>query len=257
MTTPTYEYHGPMVRYWDLLRGDTADWPDRAFYLDVIRRSGEPVLDVGCASGRLLLDYSQLGIEVDGVDISPEMLERCARNAHTRGLHPCLHLQDMTELDLPRRYRTILVPSSSIQLLVAPRAAPEAMRRFHAHLHPGGTLAASFMTLWRPGNPLESETIQEACRPEDGALVRRTTWSRFDPWTDLEDTRDTWEVVVDGEVVETEVHERAPATRSYTQAGAVALFEGAGFADIRVHRAFTSEPAGPDDATFTIVATRG
>jgi hypothetical protein len=32
-------------------------WPDRAVFRDVIERSGSPVLDLGCATGRPLLDY--------------------------------------------------------------------------------------------------------------------------------------------------------------------------------------------------------
>jgi len=39
----------------------------------VIAQAGQPVLDVGCGTGRLLLDYMQQGIDVDGMDNSPEM----------------------------------------------------------------------------------------------------------------------------------------------------------------------------------------
>ncbi len=42
-----YEYRGLMAQAWDLLRGDTTHWPDRFFYLGVIREVGQPVLDVG------------------------------------------------------------------------------------------------------------------------------------------------------------------------------------------------------------------
>ena len=71
---PAYEYHGLMAEAWDLLRGDTSGWEDRPFYLELIRRFGEPALDVGCGTGRLLLDYLAEGIEIDGLDVSPDML---------------------------------------------------------------------------------------------------------------------------------------------------------------------------------------
>ncbi len=63
-----YRYRGLHVTTWDLFRGDTSNWPDKFFYREVIRRYGEPVLDVGCATGRLILDYMADGIDVDGVD---------------------------------------------------------------------------------------------------------------------------------------------------------------------------------------------
>ena len=81
MSTPDYEYYGLMVKYWNLIRGDTSNWEDRFFFLDVIRKYGQPVLDIGCAAGRLLIDYLSQGIDIDGVDISPEMIAICRQNA--------------------------------------------------------------------------------------------------------------------------------------------------------------------------------
>ncbi len=74
MTEGDVEYVGLMAEEWDALRGDTSDWEDRHFFLEVIRERGEPVLDIGCGTGRLLLDYLQQGIDIDGVDNSAEML---------------------------------------------------------------------------------------------------------------------------------------------------------------------------------------
>jgi SAM-dependent methyltransferase len=256
MNTPNYEYYGLMVKYWDLLRGDTSRWSDRFFYLDVIQKYGGPVLDVGCSSGRLILDYLYQGLDVDGVDISPEMLELCQRNAERKGLQPRLYNQSMTELNLPRKYKTILVPSSSIQLLLDPGQPQWAMQRFYEHLEPGGVLTAPFMTLWQAGDPLEGEFTQEATRSEDGATIRRTGWSRFNPETRMEDTRDTWEVIKDGQVLESEIHEQAPATLSYSQAEAVALFEQAGFKDIQVFSEFTFDPVKPTDTLFSLIGVK-
>jgi SAM-dependent methyltransferase len=256
MTTPNYEYYGLMVRYWDLLRGDTSNWEDRFFFLDVIKKHGQPALDIGCAAGRLLIDYLSQGIDIDGVDISPEMISLCRQNAEKKGLKPNLYVQSMTELSLPRKYRTILVPSSSLQLLLEPEQPLQAMKRFYDHLEPGGVFATPFMTLWKEGDPLEGEITREATRPEDGALVRRTGWSRYNPETKMEDTRDTYEVIKDGVVIESEVHEQAPATLSYTQAEAIVLFEQAGFQNIQVFSKFTFDPVKPEDMLFTIVGVK-
>jgi ubiquinone/menaquinone biosynthesis C-methylase UbiE len=98
MSLPPYEYRGLMAEAWDVLRGDTSQWSDRFFYREAIRRHGQPVLDVGCGTGRLLLDYAVQGIDIDGVDNSPEMLALCQTRADAQGLRISLYEQYMERL---------------------------------------------------------------------------------------------------------------------------------------------------------------
>jgi ubiquinone/menaquinone biosynthesis C-methylase UbiE len=228
---PAYEYHGLMAEAWDHLRGDTSGWEDRPFYLELIRRFGEPALDVGCGTGRLLLDYLAEGIEIDGVDVSPDMLAVCRAKASALGLEPTLYEQAVEDLQLPRRYRTIIVPSSSIQLVIDPATAERAVVRLAAHLAPGGVLVMPFMTL--EGD--ESWTT-EAVRP-DGALVRRTARSSYDPVTQLER------------------HVQKPATRSYTLDQARVLYLQGGLEVEQVVDEFSDRPY-EGGRVFTIIGSR-
>jgi SAM-dependent methyltransferase len=251
-----YEYKGLMAQAWDLLRGDTSNWSDRFFFLDLIRRFGQPVLDVGCGTGRLLLDYLAHGIDIDGVDNSPEMLALLGEKARTCGLTPRVYEQSMETLALPRSYRTILIPSSSLQLVIDPLRARQAMQQFFDHLVPGGALVAPFMTLWREGEPLESQWEQSAVRPEDGAIIQRVARSRYDPAIECEQTEDVYRVIVAGQMVAEETHRSSPATRSYTQLQARRLFEQAGFVDIQLYHEFSFDPAAPGDSLFTLIGIR-
>jgi SAM-dependent methyltransferase len=252
-SNPSYEYYGMGAEFWDLFRGDTSTWEDRFFYLDVVKKYGGPVLDVGCGTGRILLDFMQLGFDIVGIDNSPEMLARLHQKADKLNLHPTVYQQEMIELSLLRKYQTILVPSSTFQLLLDASMPPIAMNRFYEHLLPGGVLAMPFMTLWKDGNPLESEWTREVIRPEDGAIVRRWQYSRFDPGTDLEHAIDRYEIVKEGKVIASEEHYQSPATRSYTQQQAIALYEEAGFKGIQVFHEFTFEPVKPEDDTFCVL----
>jgi ubiquinone/menaquinone biosynthesis C-methylase UbiE len=252
---PTYEYHGLMAQYWDLLRGDASLWTDKFFYLQCIRTYGQPALDVGCGTGRLLLHFIQQGIDIDGVDNSPDMLALLRKKAEKFGVTPNVYQQQMERLSLPRKYQLIIVPSSSFQLLLDPALPQLALRRFHEHLLPGGTLVMPFMTLWREGDPLESEWTKEAKR-EDGALVRRLSWSRYDPVTELEESRETYQVIKHGEMLASETHVQSPATRSYTQEQALALYRQAGFTHVGAYHEFTFEPVQPDDTLFCVLGSR-
>jgi ubiquinone/menaquinone biosynthesis C-methylase UbiE len=251
-----YEYRGLIAQSWDLLRGDTSDWPDRRFYRVVIDSSGQPVLDVGCGTGRLLLDYLLDNIDVEGVDNSPEMLHACRQKAEAIGLSPSLYLQAMEAMDLPRRYRTILVPSSSFQLLTEISVAAMAMRRFYFHLIPGGTLVMPFIIPGVRPRSQEWRVMAERTRPEDGSTVRRWSRSQFDMERQTESTEDRYEILRDGRVVLTEHHSRSPATRWYTQTEALELFSAAGFTQLRITRGFTFEPATHADELFSVFGTR-
>lgn len=254
-----YEYRGAMAQFWDLLRGDTSKWEDRPFYRQIIAESGQPALDVGCGTGRLLLDYMQQGIDIDGVDNSPEMLALCRQKAEQLGLQPALYEQTMEMLDLPRTYRAILVPSSSFQLVIEPAAAAEALRRFFQHLAPGGALVMSFMTYDTGDNQdpiVTGEWQQEVTRPKDGAIVRRWSRSTIDRVNQLEHTEDRYDVIVGGKVVASESLARSPATRIYTQDQAVKLVESAGFTNVHVYSGFTRQPAVEQDPVFTLLGAK-
>jgi SAM-dependent methyltransferase len=246
------EYVGLVAEAWDALRGDTSQWEDRHFYLDLIGERGQPVLDVGCGTGRLLLDFLALGIDIEGVDNSAEMLDLCRRNASRSRLAATLYLQPMQRLRLPRRYRTILVPSSSFQLLLAVEDARDAMTRFHEHLERGGTLVMPFIVM---GTAKDERWMREATL-DDGTTVRRTARETSDPATRMESTDDLYELVRDGVVIRSERHVRDPATRAWSEEEVAVLFAEAGFVDIEWCSNFTREPHRPDDAVFTVIARR-
>jgi ubiquinone/menaquinone biosynthesis C-methylase UbiE len=253
MSLPDYEYKGLMAQAWDVLRGDTSKWPDRFFYLDLIQRFGQPVLDVGCGTGRLLLDYLAQRIDIDGVDNSPDMLALCRHKANTLGLAPTLYEQFLETLSLPRQYRTILIPSSTLQLVIEPARVMQALQRLSDHVVPGGVVVASFMTLWKADDPLIGEWEQTAVRAEDGATFRRVSRSWHEAGSDYEDTEDRYQVLMAEQVVAEEVHRRSPATRSYTQAQARSLFESVGFNPVEMYSQFTFEPVKADDRIFVVV----
>jgi SAM-dependent methyltransferase len=263
MSGNEYVYSGLLARTWDIWRDDTRNWSDRDLYLSVLQRYGQPVLDIGCGTGRLLLDYLNLGIDVDGIDNAPEMLAICRQKAlalerPAQEVDARVLLQALETLDLPRRYRTLLAPSSVLQLFFEPERAANALARAFEHLRPGGAFIASFGFVWQPGQALETDwsLLFAKQRPEDGATVR--SWKR--EWCEPE--RQWWhseqrfEVELNGVVIESELQRLSPAHRWFTQEQAAALVRGAGFTGIEVLHGFSGEPAEPDAQFFCVLGVK-
>lgn len=107
-------------------------------YREFITRHGEPALELGCGDGEPLLDLRAQGLDVDGVDSSSDMLDRCAEQAAARGLTVTLHHQRMEALDLPRRYRSIFLAGPTLTLLPDDDTAGRALSSIARHLDSGG-----------------------------------------------------------------------------------------------------------------------
>ena len=138
-TTATTWHHGLIARWW---ANFNLDGPEIAFFRSYVA-SGQPALDVGCGSGRLLIPWVADGLDVDGVDASADMIEACRVAARTAGCEPVLYVQPTHRLDLPRRYRTI-INCGAFGLGGSRADDTEGLRRLRAHLLPGGVLALDY-----------------------------------------------------------------------------------------------------------------
>jgi SAM-dependent methyltransferase len=151
-------HHGLVARWWaEFNHGG----PEVEYFRPFVAE-GQPALDAGCGTGRLLLPWLREGLDVDGCDVSEDMLAECRRLAAAEGLDPTLHRQALHELDLPRRYRTI-VCCGTFGLGSTREQDAEALRRLHDHLEPGGLLA---LDVEATGDSLEVE-------PQPGRLGPR------------------------------------------------------------------------------------
>jgi SAM-dependent methyltransferase len=241
------------------------DAPDVAYYRGIIERSGQPALDAGCGPGRLLCQYLRAGLDVDGCDISPDMVDLCRRRAEAEGLAPSLHVQSTAGLDLPRRYRTIV--SCGTFGLNGTRADDlESLRRFHHHLEPGGTLAVDIeagwaMTeMWRRcasadrSQPGEWTTRDSTPLPDDDEIVVRRRLVEADPLGQSFTLDLRYELVRDGSVVRSEDHRLVE--RWYGVEEMIGMLETAGFADVRVEGDYSPVEVTADHRMHVFIARR-
>jgi SAM-dependent methyltransferase len=97
------------------------DRPDVGFFVEAANESGGPVLEVGCGTGRVLIPTARAGIEITGLDLSPDMLEVCRGKltAEPEEVRARVRLVegDMRQFELGRTFRLVTLPFRPFQHL--------------------------------------------------------------------------------------------------------------------------------------------
>src|SRR4029079_13281768 len=79
-------HHGLVADWWAEFN---TDGPEIEAYGRIVA-AGQPALDAGCGTGRLLVPWLRRGYDVDGCDVSADMVARCRERARREGLEPRL-----------------------------------------------------------------------------------------------------------------------------------------------------------------------
>jgi SAM-dependent methyltransferase len=146
MTSALYDSF--IAEYYDASPMVSGRKQDVAFYRDAVREYGDPVLELGCGTGRITLAIAEAGYRVVGLDISGKMLERAGekRAGLPKETRERLHLAqgDMTIFDLGEKYRLVIIPFRPFQHLLETQEQLACLDCARKHLKPGGRLIVDF-----------------------------------------------------------------------------------------------------------------
>jgi SAM-dependent methyltransferase len=166
-----------LARYYDWEHNDyDVDVP---LYQDFARRTGGPILELACGSGRLMAPLLELGERVVGIDSSGPMLERARQMLNEAGLlrRAALHEADVRTFSLDERFRLAVYGLDSFGLLSQVDDQVAALRRIRQHLEPGGLLILDVSNgNGRGAEPTDEIVLQyEGTDPETGHPLSKWT----------------------------------------------------------------------------------
>jgi SAM-dependent methyltransferase len=130
------EFYDHVVPY--ATRGDVE------FYVDEALAANGPVLELGCGTGRVLIPIARAGVTIDGLDGSPNMLDRCREKlavepANVRS-RVTLHEGDMRSFELQKQFALVTIPFRPFQHLLTVEDQLDCLRSIHRHLSAEGRL---------------------------------------------------------------------------------------------------------------------
>jgi SAM-dependent methyltransferase len=101
-------------------------------------------LEIGSGSGRLMFPLVEMGLDVEGLELSQDMLELGNIRARRLGLQTIVHAGDMTSWSDGRKFSALLAPAFTLQLASDP---PATLRHWHSLLENHGGL---YLTIFMP-----------------------------------------------------------------------------------------------------------
>jgi SAM-dependent methyltransferase len=155
---------------------------DLDLYLALGARTGGPILELGCGTGRVAVPLAAAGHRVTAVDIDPAMLTRARRRAGAAGPAIAERIAfveaDLLGLELPNAgsFRLAIIALNSLFLLASRAAQREAFATMARHLASGGL---AVVDIWLP----DADDLARF----DGRLILE--YERHDPESDAHVTK--------------------------------------------------------------------
>lgn len=176
------------------------------YYAQHIAACPQPALEVGCGTGRLLLPLLERGFNVEGFDVSPDMLAMCKEKAAQRNLAPVLYEQAMQDLDVQKRYGCIFSALGTFQQISNRADAQRALQKLYDHMLPGGRLIVYLYLPWHDAPPFGEWHEHETIVVHNKKIVVREK-SIHDPLEQLIFSTYCYEVFENSMCIEQEEHE--------------------------------------------------
>jgi len=143
---------------YDLEEGERSA-PRIAFYCDLAKRFGGPVLEIACGSGLVTIPIAAMGLVVTGVDLARPMLEHAHKKAEGRNLSIRWVEADARSFDLGAKYQFILLTGNAFQAFLRREDQEALLASVKRHLAPNGIFA--FETRNPSGHDLSNQPEEE------------------------------------------------------------------------------------------------
>lgn len=231
------------------------DREDIDLYVETAAKRGGRVLDAGCGTGRLTLPLLRAGLAVDGVDITPGMLDVCRRKVEAEGYHATLEHQSLTHMHMDARYTTAIAAYNVFNFLLTQDDQLAALRSLYRHLEPGGLLMLGVggPDVYRVGQDESMEFLSYRTPPHAPTQALVYVAYDHDDMQQIADGRARLEVYQDGLLVEQRIERRQ---RRWVYPNEMTLLlRLAGFEDGRITDTFGDETGMIEDE-FVYWATR-
>ncbi|PES64992.1 SAM-dependent methyltransferase [Bacillus cereus] len=173
------------------------------FYLSFAKDKSMKVLEPMCGKDRMLIPFIQNGLNIEGFDISEDMLKVCKEKAEKLNLKPVVSLGRIEEYHSDKKYDLIMIPIGSFSLL-PDKLVEISLQNMKKNLKENGKL---LLTIVQGGSDTEQilDWIETNRKEINNELIVEYRKVSYDKAQKLLNIILKYEVVHDEKIEETEI----------------------------------------------------
>ncbi len=155
------------------------------FYMDYAKNAQGNIVEPMCGTGRFLIPIAQAGLEIEGFDASPHMLEALKEKyAAISTEQPPVWEQFVQDFSSDTQYQLIFVPYGSWGLMQNLEDSKKSLKIMYDSLLPGGKFVVDIETV-----ASAPKTLNMWCRGvvtrADGSYIALNTFPTYNPETQI------------------------------------------------------------------------
>ena len=129
-------------RHYDLLSKGVID--DIPFYIQQVKKYGDPVLELACGTGRVTIPLAESGINITGIDISESMLSHAQVKTKEKEVDIEWIKADCRNFHLNKKFNLIVFPFNTIAILHDLKSIESCFSCVRNHLNDSGRFIVDF-----------------------------------------------------------------------------------------------------------------
>ncbi|MDV2581993.1 class I SAM-dependent methyltransferase [Alkalibacillus haloalkaliphilus] len=133
-------YNKLSTEVYDLDKPIGHSFGDIEYYSNRLKGVEGRILEPAVGTGRVMIPLIESGYQVDGMDLSADMLELCKDHCEARGIPTRLFQGSMHTMSIDEQYEAIILPAGSFLLIKNREQAMQALSNFYKHIESGGKL---------------------------------------------------------------------------------------------------------------------
>ncbi len=155
------------ARLHDVFWKDEPDADESPLLESFLKKHPGKSLELGCGSGRLLLPLFKKGYDIEGVEISADMIEILQAEAQKLQLSPKVYLSDISQFEPTTKYDAITIPAFTLQLFTRALAL-NTLVKLRDMASEGAGL---YITVFIPWSEILDELEPDAWHPDKKATL--------------------------------------------------------------------------------------